>query len=220
MERTKFIEIAAAFSLPFAADFFNLPIFLKDWKDIFKTISSIFASCIYIFIRFSDPNTIPVRLEKWWVFFIVAFVALLIYIFLFLHNSTREQNKVSKASLIFGLFIFCIFYGSLTGGFSFLFQSINHKLLKFKVVDSVTNMPVSDAKIKLFSIDTSDSKLGSSITFTTNKSGKLERYFLKDEIDKIKVFDVTHIAYSDNLIEQKFDIKNLYELQNIKLSNK
>ena len=96
MDWLKYIETAAAFTIPFATDLFNLPIFFDNWKGTYKTVASIFAASLYVSIRFFDPNTIYFPLEKWWIFFIAAFVLLITYIGLHTYNKSKIDPPGGK----------------------------------------------------------------------------------------------------------------------------
>ena len=236
MDWLKYIETAAAFTIPFATDLFNLPIFFDNWKGTYKTVASIFAASLYVSIRFFDPNTIYFPLEKWWIFFIAAFVLLITYIGLHTYNKSKidppgekpqgtpvinpnadnEKNETKNSILILGLVIFSLMYASLTTGFSLLFQSLNYELVKCRVIDDKTKNPIPDVEITLrFMDEKNNSDEDDAILNKTNSNGKTQRYISKEKLDLLKLYNVvTEDAYR-NLNNIEINKSRLIELQNI-----
>jgi hypothetical protein len=215
MEWIKFVETLVAFSIPFAADFFNLPIFFASWKAGYKTLSSLFASGLYVYIRFSDPNAIFLPLHLWWVFILAAFILLMAYITLHISYSKQVDNGEKKSVIVIGLFIFVILYSSLTIGFSLLFQSLNFSLVKCTIVDQDTKKPVEDATVTLYfvvDLNTEDYRIGQE----SNSKGTIERYVSKAKLEHLKFYSVSHPDYQ-NILEREIDDSRLKDLTGIKL---
>lgn len=215
MEWSKYVETVVAFTIPFAADLFNLPIFFVNWKTSFKVLSSIFASVLYVYIRFSDPNTIPASLEFWWLFMGIALLLLLIYIALHIFYNKKVDEGTRKPIILIALFTFIIFYSTFTIGFSLLFQSLNYRLVKCKIVDKNTRAPVEDAAVTLYLVNgskTNDYKIGQE----SDKMGKINRYISNDTLKYLKFYSVTHAEYQ-NIISKEIDESRLTDLLYIKL---
>lgn len=217
MEWLKFLEVLVAFSLPFTADLFKLPIFFKNWKLTYKILSSIFASGLYGYIRFVDPNFIFIPLNLWWLFFAIALLLTIVYISLHTFHKHSTDERKQSAIIIVGLFTFILLYASLTVGFCLLFQSLNYKLVSCKIVDRKTKKPIEDATVTLFFVEdgkTEEYRIGQE----SDSNGTIARYITDSKLDKLAFFSVTHSDYQNIPPTTAIDKSRLNDLQNIKLS--
>lgn len=211
MDWQKVAETSASFSIPYLTAFTQLPIFFRNWKNIYVVVASLIAASIYACIRYTDPNFLFLSLSNWWIFIIAAFALIILYIFIFTRHGADPVNKKVP---VWGLMIFVLLYASIIVSFSLLFQSFDHRLVKGKITDE-QGKPVQGATVNLY-FKTNDGSEVVALGGKTNANGISQRYFTKEKADKLEFFEVYHPRYI-NINATPISSDDLIALQDITL---